>query len=70
MLFAVSYGIYEFKFNVLVFLIMASIPKFVLASEATIRDNMVRQDTHQFHNKFSLFYKFQNEANFTAKIRR
>ena len=35
------YPIYEFKFNVLVFLIMAPPQRLVLAPGATIRDNTV-----------------------------
>ena len=35
------YSMYEFKFNVLVYLIMDSLQKLVLAPGATIRDNTV-----------------------------
>ena len=35
------YSIYEYKFNILVFLIMAPLRKLVLALRATIRDNTV-----------------------------
>ena len=41
MVFTPFYPIYEFKFNVLVFLIMGFPQKLVLAPGATIRDNTV-----------------------------
>ena len=68
MLFVVSYGIYpifypiyEFKFNVLVFLIMAPLQKLVLASGATIQDNTVCFSSVRF-----IVYKWESLLTFNG----